>query len=136
MSTTNYRNTFIEVAPDSPVDGPEEPPARATAPTVAELQYRLIAENPYRYTSDDVLFTVHAERAGIPETEREAARAAFFAKDQACLRASPLPKRYGWGLHHDADERVALVPLGSAEYASLRADTELRHLLAMRSSRA
>ncbi|WP_298711512.1 DUF6157 family protein [Micrococcus sp. 2A] len=47
-------------------------------------------------------------------------REAFFAKSQACLRASPLGKRHGWGLHHDAEGRVALVPLGSARCARRR----------------
>ena len=135
MNTTNYRNTFIEVAPDSKALGAEEPPARSGPPTVAELQYRMVTEHPYRYSSDDVLFAVYAERAGLPEAEWPSARAEFFAKDQACFRASPLPKRYGWGVHHDAEERIALVPQGSRLYEELQSDPDLTHLRAMRSSR-
>lgn len=29
------------------------------------MQYQLIAENPYKYTSDDVLFQVFAEQNGM-----------------------------------------------------------------------
>ena len=136
MGTTNYVDTFIQVAEDCPALGAEEPPASAKAPTVAELQYALLTEHPYELTSDDVLFEVHAQRTGIPAEEREAAHAAFFAKDQACLRASPLGKRYGWGTHHDDEGRVALVPRGSARYAELAADAQLTQRRAMRSKRA
>lgn len=133
--TTVYVNTFIAVAPDSPVAAAEVPPLDPAKPTVAALQYDLLASRPYELTSDDVLFAVHAARQGIADDDLEAARAAFFAKDQACLRASPLGKRYGWGTHHDADGRVALVALGSPEYDRLAADADVRQKAAMRSSR-
>jgi hypothetical protein len=131
--STNYSNTLIDVAPDCPVDGPQEPPERPGTPTVAELQYRMLAEHPYELTSDDLLFAVHAARAGVPADEDERAR--FFAKPQACLRSSPLGKRYGWATHHDAEGRVALVGRGTPEYERLRADPSLEHRPAMRSSR-
>ncbi len=136
MGTTNYANAFIQVAEDCPVAEAERPPATPKGPTVAALQYELIAQHPYELTSDDVLFEVHAIRQGIAAETREEAREAFFAKDQACLRASPLGKRYGWGIHHDAQGRVALVPLGSGEYRTLAADETVRQLRAMRSRRA
>ena len=136
MGTTNYTGTFIQVAEDCPATTAEEPPAGRGAPTVATLQYALIAARPYELTSDDVVFDVHAERRGIAEADRAEAREAFFATGQPCLRASPLAKRYGWGIHHDDDGRVALVPLGSPEYAALAADPEIRQLRAMRSRRA
>jgi hypothetical protein len=122
MHTTNYFDTFIAVAEDSAADGPIEPPARPT-PSIAEATYRLIAEAPYAHTSDDVIFTVWADRKGIPAEERAAAREQFFSKGQPCLRSSDLGKRYGWGVHSDDEGRVALVPLGSAEYETLAAGT-------------
>lgn len=136
MGSTNYVGTFIQVADDCPVEAAEQPPASVKAPSVAALQYALISEHPYEFTSDDVLFEVHATRQSIPAETRTQAREAFFAKDQACLRASPLGKRYGWGIHHDADSHVALVPLGSDEYRSLTADPAVKQLKAMRSKRA
>jgi hypothetical protein len=135
VHTTNYVATFIEVAEDSPADHAIEPPAR-DEPTIAQLHYELISSRPYELTSDDVLFETYARRAGVPEDERDAARTAFFSKGRACLRSSPLGKRYGWGIHHDADGRVALVARDSDEYARLAADADIAHAKAMRSRRA
>lgn len=136
MGTTNYAETFIQVADDCPVAAAEVPATRGKVPTVAVLQYQLISEHPYEFTSDDVLFEVYASRHGIPDDEREQARTAFFAKGQACLRASPLGKRYGWGVHHDADGRVALIPVGSDDYRTLAHDPAVKQVKAMRSKRA
>lgn len=118
MHTTNYFDTFIAVAEDTAAVAATEPPTRAT-PSIAELTYRMIAENPYRYTSDDVIFAVWADRRDVAPEERESARAEFFAKGQPCMRSSDLGKRYGWGVHADAEGRIALVPVESAEYARL-----------------
>ena len=59
-----------------------------------------------------------------------------FAQPRACLRASPLPKTYGWGLHYDSHGRITLHPVGSPEYVRLSQDSSLTQLRAMRSSRA
>lgn len=134
MVTTNYTDTLIEVAEDCPAVAGEVPPAGVKR-TVASLQYELIADHPYRYTSDDVLFEVYALRHAITAEARTAEREAFFAKDQPCLGSSPLGKRYGWGIHHDQDGRVALVPSGSPQYHALAGDGSLRHVEAMRSQR-
>lgn len=134
--TTNYRDAFIEVADDCPVTRAQEPPVGKGAPTVARRQFELIAQRPYELTSDDVVFTVHAERSGIPEEDRAAARAEYFSVGRPCLRSSPLGKRYGWGVHADAEGRVALVPVGTPEYDALAADDSLAHTRAMRSKRA
>lgn len=133
--TTNYIATFIEVAEDCPVDRAQEPPV-GEKPTIAALHYRLIAEQPFGRTSDDVIFETHAIRQGLADTDRAAAREAMFSKGQPCLRSSPLGKRYGWGILHDAEGRVSLVPRESEEYARLAADPTLAHTRAMRSRRA
>lgn len=132
--TTNYFGTFIEVAEDCPVEHGEEPPV-AAQPSIAATHYRLIAEQPYGRTSDDVVFETHAVRSGVP-VDDAAAREEFFSVGRACLRSSPLGKRYGWGLHHDAEGRVALVARDSDEYARLAADPDLVHTRAMRNRRA
>lgn len=75
-----------------------------------------------------MVFGTHAQRA--------AAREAFFAKWRPCVRSSPLGKRYGWSIHSGEQERVALVPLGSAEYQRPAADPALKHTRAMRLRRA
>ncbi|MEV4649453.1 DUF6157 family protein [Saccharopolyspora sp. NPDC049357] len=127
VHTTNYANTFIEVAADCPVAQAEEPPLRAT-PSVARIQFDMLIADPYRHTSDDVVYESNGRRRGLSRDE-------FFAKGQPCLRASALTKRYGWGVHSDAEGRIALVPAGSDRYRELAADPELQHVSAMRSSR-
>lgn len=134
MHTTNYTDTFIEVADDCRAASGTPPPEKAD-PTVARMQFELIQANPYRYTSDEILFAVYAARNGVGPDELEGRRAEFFSRGQACLRASPLGKTYGWGIHHDGAGRVAIYPRGSEEYERLRADAALRQLKAMRSSR-
>ena len=134
MHTTNYVDTFIEVAEDRPIDAGVAPPEREPA-TVARMQYDALIDAPYQFTSDDVVFGVHAARAGVPADEVDAARKAFFSKGQPCLRSSPLAKAYGWGFHFDADGKVALVAAGSPRYAELAATGGLNHLRAMRRAR-
>ncbi len=134
--TTNYTNTFIEVADDSPAVNGEVPPSKEGAPTVAERQYHIVSKNPYKFTSDDVLFAVFAERNDIPESELAKARQEFFSKGQPCFRSSPLTKRYGWGIHNDGQGRIAMYALGSPEYEKLVADKKLATVKAMRSKRA
>ena len=135
MTTTNYYNTFIEIADDCQIASAEVPPLKKDTPSVANLQFDMIMENPYKYTSDEVIFGIYALRNGIVGN-LEAERAAFFAKGQACLRASPLSKRYAWGTHHDAKGKVALYPAESIEYQEFTHDLGLKHTKAMRSKKA
>lgn len=129
--TTNYTSAFIAVAPDSDaISGTKPKPG-----TVAALQLALLRGSPYGFTSDDLLFEVHARRAGIADADRVNERELFFAKSRACLRASPLGKTYGWGLHHDAHGRVAAYGVGSEDYDRLASDAGLKRTQAMRSKR-
>lgn len=95
LHTTNYFSTFIEVAEDTKATAGTIPPEKGNKKTVAQLQYELIANHPYKYTSDEVLFLVYAERNDLSEAERQEAKEEFFSKGQACLIASPLPKTMG-----------------------------------------
>jgi len=72
---------------------------------VSNLQYDIAGKNPYKYTSDDVFFRVFAERYELVLLEYKEAREKFFSKGQPCFRASPLTKRYGWGVHSDKIEK-------------------------------
>ena len=136
MHTTNYFDTFIAVAEDCHTDKAEVPAVKGDNKTVANLQFDMIIDNPYKYTSDDVIFKVHALRNGISPSEQKTAREAFFSKGQACMRASPLTKRYGWGVHYDDKGRMALYAVDSPEYRKLIADKKLAHTKGMRSKRA
>ncbi len=125
MASTNYFDTFITVADDCPAAAGTVPPERGEQPSVALRTYRMLAAAPYRYTSDDVIFGVDADRHCIPESERPAARTEFFAKPRACLRASDLGRRYGWGIHSDAQGRVAIYGVETDEYRKLAAGESL-----------
>ncbi len=60
----NYTNAFIEVAEDCKTDVGKLPPEKQ-AKTVAQMQYEMIQDSPYQYTSDDVLFAIYAARKGV-----------------------------------------------------------------------
>jgi len=80
-------------------------------------------------TSDDLLHAAHRARGG------DKSREDFFAKPQACLRASPLVKQYGWGVHHDGEGRIALLGMESAEYRQLLDDPAIAKTPGMRRAR-
>src|SRR5437870_9182588 len=82
MHSTNYYNTFIQVADDCLVTEGEAPPQRAEK-SVANVHYDLLGGNPYRYTSDEVIFEAHRERNRISDDAVAAERERFFAKGQA-----------------------------------------------------
>jgi len=133
--TTNYTDTFILVAEDCPVSAAEVPPLKGTEKTVAALQFEMIEQHPYEYTSDDVIFGVYARRNDIRDTELNSEREKFFSKGQPCLRSSPLGKRYGWGVHSNAEGKVAVYPVESEEYKRLASDKKLKITRAMNSAR-
>lgn len=135
VHTTNYQNTFIEVAADCPAASGEIPPVKGAARTVANIQFELVVKNPYRYTSDDIFFMVHAERSDLTPEQWPQAREQFFSKGQPCFRASPLAKRYGWGVHSNKDGKVAIYGCDTPEYQELANDKSLKVVKAMKSGR-
>jgi len=135
MHTTNYQNAFIEVAEDCKLESAEIPPEKGDKKTIANYQFDMIYNAPYEYTSDEILFKIHAIRKEIPSHFLAEERENFFSKGQACFRASTLAKRYGWGFHFDNDKKVAIYPMESAEYQQFKMDEQLEHRKAMRSKR-
>ncbi|MCU0355291.1 MAG: DUF6157 family protein, partial [Cytophagales bacterium] len=124
-----------EVAEDCPAIQAEVPTANSDKKSVAAMQFELISRNPYRFTSDDVFFQVYAERNDLAESEHAEARQAFFSKGQPCFRASPLTKRYGWGVHSDKNGKVAVYGLGTEEYRKLVDDAGVKKIKAMRTAK-
>ncbi len=135
MHSTNYHNTLIEIAEDSPTETGEMPPLRGDNKSVANLQFEMLYDHPYQFTSDDILFSVFAQRKDIPKEEWEEARQQFFSKGQPCFRASPLTKRYGWGVHSNAAGKIALYGAESEAYQKLVEDESIKKVKAMRSKR-
>lgn len=135
LHTTNYENTFIAVAEDCPVAVAEVPPVKGDKKTVANIQFDMVKKNPYKFTSDDIIFGVYAERKDLTEGELEEAREQFFSKGQPCLRASPLTKRYGWGVHNNAEGKIAIYGRGTKEYEQFAKDSGLKVVKGMKSNR-
>ena len=133
--TTNYYNTLILVAEDCPISKSEIPPLKGNKKSIANLQYELIEQHPYEFTSDDVLFQINAVRKGIPKSEWTQEREKFFSKGQPCFRSSPLTKRYGWGIHSNSEGKIALIRLESDDYRKLRLDKAVATKFAMKSKR-
>jgi uncharacterized protein DUF6157 len=124
MSAPDVRRIVL-VAEDSPAAAATPPPDGRSGLTVAQVQYEMLSAEPFRWTEDDVLFESWWRRqdaaATASDADKERARAEYLARPRPCLRASPLPQRYGWGLVFDEHERVALCPVESPDYRSLAA---------------
>ena len=135
MHSTNYFNTFIEIAEDCPVDQGEMPTIKGDKQTVASLQFDMLYHNPYKYTSDEVLFGVFALRKEFTKGELDDERERYFSKGQPCFRASPLTKQYGWGVHSNAEGKIAMFGAETKEYQQFVADDSIKKWKAMRSKR-
>lgn len=135
----NYINTFIAVSPDTKAKVGSVPPEREGKRSIAQIEYELIAPQPYKLTQEEVQFSVHVERTGVTPARLKAKRSelwsAFFSKPMACMRTSPLAKSYGWGLHFDNEGKVALVPVESQKYQQLSSNPSIEQTRAMRSKR-
>ena len=112
------------------------PPARGDKKTIARIEYELISSRPYQLTQEEVQFEVHVQRLGLDAQEVKARLSQIwselFSKPMACMRTSPLPRSYGWGLHFNEEGKVALVGVETEEYERLSRDGALVHTSAMR----
>ncbi|MDJ1499679.1 DUF6157 family protein [Xanthocytophaga agilis] len=133
--TTNYFDTFIEVAEDTKVSCGTIPKSKGGNKTVAECQYELLIKNPYKFTSDDIFFQVFAERNNLTEQEYGEARKNFFSKGQPCFRSSPLTKTYGFGVHSNSEGKVAIFGMETELYQKLQSDPKIKKIKAMRTSK-
>ncbi|WP_055105685.1 DUF6157 family protein [Paenibacillus ihumii] len=135
----SYKNTFIKVSPDCPVTSSIVPQYNRGSKPVHVIQYELLSREPYRYTHEQLLFEVHIRHKNIPAEELEKNRQqiwnALFSKSHACLRASQLPKKYGFGIHYDAEGRIAIYGMETPEYERFVQSSEIALLNGMRSRR-
>jgi hypothetical protein len=126
--------TFVQVAPDCPVDRAVVPVARGVRKPIHVLQYELLTESPYSLSHEDLLYEVHVRHKGL--TPGKEVRDTLLAKPHPCLRASALTKKYGWGVHYDARGKIALYAVESAEYRRLSGpEAGMKVVLAMRNRR-
>jgi uncharacterized protein DUF6157 len=132
----NYFDTLIEVADDCPATKGQVPQARGGKKTKAVVEYELLVKDPYTYTEEDIAFEVYAVLRDIPKASRPREREKFLSKGHPHLRVSALAKRYGWGIHNDAEGKVALIAVESPEYKRLLKDPSTTNVKAFRSTRA
>ena len=133
--TTNYTNTLIEIAEDSPVSKAVIPVVKNEKKTIANYQFEKLSKQPLKYTSDELLFEIFAERNDISSSELEQEKQNYFSKGQACLRTSPLAKKNGFGIFHNQNSKVKLIPAESEEYQQLLKDDSIKKVKAMRSKK-
>ena len=133
-------NQFIEIAPDSPTDKSIIPQDKGDKRSIATIEYQLLSSKPYAYTLAELKFATHVQHKQIPPAElkarRQQLRDEYFAKPYACMRASPLTKKYGWGAHYDENGRIAIYAVESKEYQRFVNDKTIKKYSAMRSKRA
>jgi Family of unknown function (DUF6157) len=132
----NYYDTIIEVADDCPATEAQVPQQRGTKKTKALVEYQLLTEHPYTYTEEDIAFQVYAVLHDIPKPKWPAERKKFLSKGHPHLCVSPLAKRYGWGIHNNAEGKIALIAVESPRYRQLAADPRTTKIKAFRSTRA
>ncbi|MEI3607711.1 DUF6157 family protein [Pseudogracilibacillus sp. SE30717A] len=131
----SYKNTFITISEDSTVESGNIPLPRNNKPTIASIEYDLISNNPYKYTEKDVQFNTYLIRNQIESNDLEELREQFFNKPKACFRASPLVKKYGWGIHYDNDGKIALFDAKSEDYNRFVKSDNVTLLKGIRSKR-
>ena len=100
------------------------------------VEYELLVKHPYRYTEEDIAFEVYAILHDIPKASWPEERATFLSKGHPHLRVSALAKRYGWGIHNNAEGKIALVAVESRDYERLVKDPHTTKVKAFRSARA
>jgi hypothetical protein len=133
VHSTNCFDIFILPSDDCAAPAslvPEKPGS------IASFQHAMISKAPYGHTSDDIVLAVFADRQALPAEELEAGRDAFFSKGQPCLRSSPLVKTHGWGIHFDAQGRVALVARDDPDFPVLASGANCKVVKGMRNKRA
>ncbi|MFK7928133.1 MAG: DUF6157 family protein [Myxococcota bacterium] len=134
----DYISTFISVAEDCPATEASAPPVRPNKVSAANVHHRMIVDEAGQHTQSRILFAAFLNAKGHDPSEHPEGGelwTQFWSKGQPCLRCSALGKRYGWGLHFDAQGRVRAVPVDSPDYARFAADSGLVQKKAMRSKR-
>lgn len=135
----NPVNQFIEIAPDCPTKAAVVPQDKAGKRSVATIEYELLSSKPYGYTLAELKFATHVKHKEIPPAEVRARGRQlwdeYFSRSYACMRASPLTRKYGWGAHYDEQGKIAIYPVESNEYLRFVKDRTIKKYCAMRSKR-
>ncbi len=131
----SYRDTFITISDDCPVEKSEIPQSDRSQKPVHLIQYELLTRAPYTYDHEELIFQTYLIRQNLTELssdEKQEIRDQLFSRGHPCLRASALTKRYGYGAHYDHEGRIALYPLESAEYQQFLHNTHITKFKGMK----
>ncbi len=136
----NPVNQFIEVAPDCALDQAQVPEVRGGKQSIAAIEYELLSGKPYGYTLEELKFATYVKHKNIVvqqlKSNYEQIKTEFLSKPYACMRASPLTKKYGWGAHYDEFGKIAIYAVESQPYQDFVSNPHIRKYFAMRSKRA
>ncbi|RAU97905.1 DUF6157 family protein [Paenibacillus sp. YN15] len=138
----SYTNTFITVSPDCPVSSSVRPQPKGGAKTKPLLEYELLSAHPYCFTEKELIYQVHVRHQRVTEVElreREGEiRQKLFAKSHPCMRASMLPKKYGYGIHYDHEGKIAIYGMETSRYRAFAEGEEEggRVIAAMRNKKS
>jgi len=137
--SSGYVDTFIHVAADCPAANSVIPEGKKETKPVHVLQYELLQQYPYQLTQEDLIYEVHIRHKAVHvdnERQKEMVWNELFSKPHPCMRASMLPKKYGWGVHFNGEGKIALYPMESDEYTHFTASGNVKVLAAMRNKKA
>ena len=138
FSIMAYKNTFITVAPDCPINQHEEPTSKRPKKPIHLIQFELIRDHPYHYDHYSLIFQTYLirnEMEDLAEDEKKTLWEQLFSKGHPCLRASALTKRYGYGAHYNEEGKIALYPMESDSYNQYLEIEGIEKIPAMRSKR-
>jgi hypothetical protein len=92
------------------------PVSKRAKETVAEVLFKVLKDNPYTFKQYELFYEVHIRIMGKSEA----------LKLQAYqLQRSVLSSKLGWGIHGDAQGKLALVAVESKEYIELSNDSRI-----------
>jgi len=122
----NLRNTLIQVSEDCPVKKGTIPPEEGKGGTgVAFVYYDELSKNPYKYRVIELYKRVFYERLKKPEAK------IFDYK----IERNTLCKDFGWGIHINGDEKLAIFGCETDEYKKLMNNVLVRKVSAFKKHR-
>ncbi|HMO39816.1 MAG TPA: DUF6157 family protein [Saprospiraceae bacterium] len=132
IHSNNYFNTLIEVSLNSDKTQGLVPNSNNDKHAIARLQYDIIYNDAYKYTSDEVISKLHTIRNKINQKDYTETQEEFFNKGRRCLRTSPLCKNYGFGIHANKEGKITLIGVETDEYKRLAKDMTIKKIKAMK----
>jgi hypothetical protein len=113
---------LITISEDSPTDRSIVPENKRT---ISYIKYDLLISNPYTYSEREFFQEVHFVIRGKKHLRIE----------NYNLKRMTLAKKYGWGVHVDLNEKIAIIPSESPLYNQLLNDISVIKLRAYRNNR-